>query len=79
MLPGVLRYESGIEVGKEIILITTKGEAIALAIAQMTTSTIASCDHGIVARTKRVIMERDVYEKKWKLGPFAQKKINLKE
>jgi H/ACA ribonucleoprotein complex subunit 4 len=33
MLPGVLRYESGIEVGKEIILMTTKGEAIALAIA----------------------------------------------
>jgi len=44
----------------------------------MTTSTIASCDHGIVARTKRVIMERDVYDKKWKLGPFAKKKEALK-
>ena len=59
-------------------MITTKGEAIALAIAQMTTSTIATCDHGIVTRTKRVIMERDVYERKWKLGPFAKKKENLK-
>jgi H/ACA ribonucleoprotein complex subunit 4 len=78
MLPGVLRYESGIEVGKEVILMTTKGEAIALAIAQMTTSTIATCDHGIVAKTKRVIMERDVYERKWKLGPFAKKKEGLK-
>ena len=78
MLPGVLRYESGIEIGKEIVLITTKGEAIAIAIAAMTTSTIASCDHGIVARTKRVIMERDVYERKWKLGPFAKKKEGLK-
>jgi len=78
MLPGVLRYESGIEVGREIVLITTKGEAIAIAIAQMTTSTIATCDHGIVARTKRVIMERDVYERKWKLGPFAKKKEGLK-
>ena len=44
----------------------------------MTTSTIATCDHGIVARTKRVIMERDVYERKWKLGPFAKKKEGLK-
>lgn len=79
MLPGVLRYESNIEVGKEIILITTKGEAIALAIAQMTTSTIATCDHGIVARTKRVVMDRDVYDKKWKLGPFAKKKEDLKQ
>lgn len=78
MLPGVLRYESGIEVNKEVVLMTTKGEAIALAIAQMTTSTIASCDHGIVTKTKRVILERDVYEKKWKLGPFAKKKENLK-
>ena len=79
MLPGVLRYESNIEVGAQVILITTKGEAIALAIAQMTTSTIATCDHGIVARTKRVIMDRDVYEKKWKLGPFAKKKAEFKE
>ena len=44
----------------------------------MTTSTIATCDHGIVTRTKRVIMERDVYDRKWKLGPFAKKKENLK-
>merc|ERR1740139_413871 len=79
MLPGVLRYESGIEVGSQVILISTKGEAVALAIAQMTTSTIATCDHGIVARTKRVIMDRDVYEKKWELGPFAQKKESLKK
>ena len=78
MLPGVLRYESNIEVGTEIVLITTKGEAIALAIAQMTTSTMATCDHGIVARTKRVIMDRDVYDKKWKLGPYAKKKEELK-
>jgi H/ACA ribonucleoprotein complex subunit 4 len=45
----------------------------------MTSSTIASCDHGIVARTKRVILERDVYDKKWKLGPFAKKKEDLKK
>lgn len=31
---------------------TTKGEAIALAIAQMTTSLIATCDHGVVAKIK---------------------------
>ena len=78
MLPGVLRYESGIEVGREVVLMTTKGEAIAIAIASMTTSTIATCDHGIVTRTKRVILERDVYERKWKLGPFAKKKEGLK-
>lgn len=30
MLPGVLRYEDGIEIDEEIVIITTKGEAIAL-------------------------------------------------
>lgn len=28
MLPGLLRYEDGIEVNQEIVVITTKGEAI---------------------------------------------------
>lgn len=33
MLPGVLRYESGIEVGTQVVIMTTKGEAVAIAIA----------------------------------------------
>ena len=48
MLPGVLRYEDGIEVDQEIVCVTTKGEAICLAIAQMTTAVMATCDHGYV-------------------------------
>lgn len=34
MLPGLLRYENGIEIEEEVVLMTTKGEAIAIAIAQ---------------------------------------------
>ena len=30
MIPGLLRYESGIEMNEEIVIMTTKGEAIAL-------------------------------------------------
>ena len=30
MLPGVLRFEDGIENNEQIVLITTKGEAIAI-------------------------------------------------
>ena len=57
MIPGLLRYESGIEVNEEIVLITTKGEAIALAIAQMTTAVMATCDHGVDAKIKRVVID----------------------
>ena len=76
-VPGVLRFENGIEVGKEVVIISTKGEAIAIAIAEMTSSVLASCDHGVVAKTKRVIMDRDTYPKKWGLGPYAIKKKQL--
>jgi H/ACA ribonucleoprotein complex subunit 4 len=74
LLPGVLRFEDGIELNQEIVIVTTKGEAVCLAIAQMTTSTMATTDHGVVAKIKRVIMERDTYARKWGLGPVAAKK-----
>lgn len=77
LLPGVLRYEDGIEIDQEIVIVTTKGEAVALAIALMTTSTMASCDHGVAAKLKRVIMERDTYPRKWGLGPKASQKKQL--
>eukprot|EP00793_Prasinoderma_coloniale_P001636 PRCOL_00003441-RA len=77
MIPGLLRYESGIDVGDECVLMTTKGEAIAVAIAQMTTAVMATCDHGVVAKIKRVVMERDTYPRRWGLGPMAVKKKAL--
>ena len=43
----------------------------------MTTAVMASCDHGIVFKLKRVIMERDTYPRRWGLGPVAQKKKAL--
>jgi len=80
MIPGVLRYEDGIELNQEIVLVTTKGEAICLAIALMTTAVIASCDHGVIAKIKRVIMERDTYPRRWGLGKKASlKKAMIKQ
>lgn len=77
MLPGLLRYASDIDVNDEVVLITTKGEAIALAIAQMTSSLMATCDHGVVAKIKRVIMERNTYPRLWGSGPRAKAKKQL--
>ncbi|XP_021725549.1 H/ACA ribonucleoprotein complex subunit 4-like [Chenopodium quinoa] len=77
MIPGLLRFENDVEVGEEVVLMTTKGEAIALGIAEMTTAVMATCDHGIVAKIKRVIMDRDTYPRKWGLGPRASMKKKL--
>eukprot|EP00624_Nannochloropsis_granulata_P006719 evm.model.NODE_50950_length_13803_cov_18.816996.2 len=77
MIPGLLRFADGIEVNDEVVMVTTKGEAIAVGIAQMTTAVMATCDHGMVAKIKRVVMERDTYPRRWGLGPVATKKKGL--
>ena len=77
MIPGLLRFADGIETGDEVVMITTKGEAVAIGIAQMTTAVMATVDHGVVAKIKRVIMERDTYPRRWGLGPIATRKKGL--
>jgi H/ACA ribonucleoprotein complex subunit 4 len=77
MVPGLLRFASGIEVNEIVVLISTKGEAVALGVAQMTTAVMATCEHGVVAKIKRVIMERNTYPRKWGLGPVAKYKKQL--
>jgi len=77
MIPGVLRFESNIHVGTEIVMMTTKGEAIAIGIAQMPTAVIATVDHGVVSIIKRVIMDRDTYNMRWGYGPRASEKKKL--
>ena len=92
LLPGVLRFDEGIEPNMEIVIMTTKGEAVALGecstnclcsnasklqqhvivcvgIAMMSTAEMVTCDHGFCAKIKRVVMSRDVYPRKWGLGP----------
>lgn len=74
-----LSPEKGINLHDEVVLMTTKGEAIAIGIAQMSTVEMASCSHGVVAKVKRCIMERDTYPRRWGLGPTATKKKQMKE
>ena len=77
MIPGLLRYSDDIYVNEEVVIMTTKGEAVAVGIAQMNTAVMATVDHGVVAKIKRVIMERDTYPRRWGLGPMAQKKKSM--
>lgn len=79
MVPGILRFEAGIELGDEVVLMTTKGEAIAIAIALMTSSVIATIEYGVAAKLKRVVMDRDTYPRRWGLSPRAQVKKKLIE
>ncbi|ORY09901.1 pseudouridine synthase [Clohesyomyces aquaticus] len=78
MIPGLLRFDEAIEVHEEVVLMTTKGEAIALGYAMMSAVEMTTCDHGVVARVKRCIMERDLYPRRWGMGPVATEKKKMK-
>jgi H/ACA ribonucleoprotein complex subunit 4 len=66
--PGVLSLETGISSNSIIAVFTLKGEAVALARATASTEEILNMEHGVVAKTERVLMPRGTYPKCWKSG-----------
>ena len=66
--PGVLSLESKIAKGSTVALLSLKGEAVALARALTSTEKIVDMEHGFVASTERVLMQRGTYPKRWKTG-----------
>lgn len=77
MIPGVIRYSPDINNDDLVVIISTKGEAVALGVAQMPSSLIMTLNHGVVAKVKRVIMDKGTYPKRWGLGPVAMERKRL--
>ncbi|KAL9090144.1 MAG: hypothetical protein Q9165_005424 [Trypethelium subeluteriae] len=76
---GIVRFDLDIEANEEIVLLSVKGEAVALAYAKIAGRDIMQAGHGLVATLKRVIMDREVYSKKWGLGKMSQAKKYMKD
>ena len=66
--PGLLSLETDINKGDGVALFTLKGEAVAIARAELTSYEMLASKMGIVAATERVIMEPGTYPKAWKLA-----------
>ena len=66
--PGLLSLETGIGRGDDVVLFTLKGEAVAIARAELSSEEMLVSSSGIVAATERVIMEPGTYPKAWKLA-----------
>lgn len=64
--PGVLSLDTKIKPNDAVAVFTQKGEAVALSKALKSTEEILEMDHGIVAKTHRVLMPRGVYPKMWR-------------
>jgi len=65
-VPGVVKLDQGIATNSSIVLMSLKAEAVALAKALMSTEQIVEQDHGIAAKTVRVIMPPGTYPSLWK-------------
>ncbi len=65
-IPGISRVHPNIIKGDKITLFTLKNELVAVAEAMMTTEEALVVDSGIMAKTKRVIMESGTYPPTWK-------------
>jgi len=66
--PGILSIETGISNGSLVTVLSLKGEAVALARAAASSEEILKMEHGVVAKTERVLMPRGTYPKCWKSG-----------
>lgn len=67
---GVVMIDPEIIQDDTIVCITLKGEAVCLSKAILSSVEIKILDHGFVAKTVRVIMEKDVYHESWGAKKF---------
>jgi H/ACA ribonucleoprotein complex subunit 4 len=64
--PGVVSIPEDLGVGSEVLLVTIKGEAVALANLVQPSKVIPEMTQGEVAKPNCVLMREDTYPRSWK-------------
>ncbi len=65
-LPGVAKFEKGIAKDENVLLMSLKGELVAVATALMSEGEMKAGTKGLAAQTVRVIMRAGTYPRLWK-------------
>jgi len=65
-VPGVVSLSDNIRPGSSVAVFTLKGELVALSRASMSSGQVLDEEHGIVAKTVRVVMPAETYPKMWR-------------
>ena len=65
-VPGVLSMSAGISKGDILVLMSAKGELVAIGNAMLSADEMASLKKGLACSTDRVIMKQGTYPKMWK-------------
>lgn len=64
--PGVVSIDEDLKVGSEVLLVTMKGEAVAIAKMSQNSKVIPDMNQGEVAKPNCVLMREDTYPRSWK-------------
>ncbi|MCW7075486.1 MAG: RNA-guided pseudouridylation complex pseudouridine synthase subunit Cbf5 [Candidatus Methanospirare jalkutatii] len=64
--PGVLRVSEGLEKGAHSILLTQRGEIIAVGTAEMSREEMLNASEGVCVRVHKVLLKRKTYPSVWK-------------
>lgn len=65
LLPGLVSVPSGLKKGSELLVKSLKGEAVAFVTLKVDSDSIPSLENGEVARPSAVLMDTDVYPRRW--------------
>lgn len=66
--PGIISLDNDVKTDQIVAVLTLKKEAVALGRALFSAQHIMEMEHGVVARTERVLMTRGTYPRRWKGG-----------
>jgi len=64
--PGVVSFDEDLKVGSEVLIVTMKGEAVAIAKMSQNSKVIPDMNQGEVAKPNCVLMKEDTYPRSWK-------------
>jgi len=65
-VPGVLKIETPLECEELVAIFSQKSEAVALGKALMSAEEVLEKDHGLVCKTRRVLLPEGTYPRSWR-------------
>lgn len=65
-IPGILAYTDDLKRNDRVILLSRRGEAVAVAFSNFSADDLVSVEKGVATLTDRVIMEKDIYPPMWR-------------
>lgn len=64
-IPGIVAFTGDIREGSLVAILTVKGEAVALGLAQLSAEKLLEKEKGIAVKTERVLMQPGTYPRVW--------------